>query len=372
LGITGNDDDFLLTRNRLYLNWEVSQDIRFFAEFLDANSSFENFAPRGIEENHADFLNLFVDLKLWENCHGTLSTRLGRQEMALGSQRFVSPLDWANTRRTFEGYRLTWKGSDWNVDGFFVNPVVVDRRNFDDGNNNVDFYGVFASNTSMENASMDLYWLALDNDLTGEASDTVGIRYNRNLANNNLFDFEGGYQFGDNADGSDREALFFTVGLGHKFNHRLKPTAWVYYDYAEGGNAQGAGNGLDQLFPLAHKYLGFMDLFGRSNIEDLNFLFTMELSPKAKLLLWYHNFWLENAADTPYNVNGSAFAGGVTPGDDELGQELDLLLSLDLTARTNLLIGYSHFFAGDYYDTAGLPVNGTDADFFYTQLQFNF
>ena len=371
-GITGDDDDFLLIRNRLYLDWQLTPNIRFFSEFLDANSSFENFSPRAIEENHADFLNLFMDATLWDDCRGKLTARIGRQELLYGAQRLVSPLDWANTRRTFDGYRLLWEGDDWNVDGFFVNPVAVDRRNFDDTNEDVDFYGIYATNKRLKNATLDVFWLALDNDLNGENSDTLGLRYNRDLANDNLLDFEGGYQFGDNADGSDRDAWYFTLGLGHRFKHRLKPTAWIYYDFADGGNSQGAGNGFDQLFPLAHKYLGFMDLFARSNIEDLNFLFTMQVSPRAKMLIWYHNFWLQSQTDTPYNVNGAAFAPGVTPVDDELGQELDLLLSLTITERTNLLLGYSHFFAGDYYDAAGLPVTGTDADFFYSQLQINF
>ncbi len=36
------------------------------------------------------------------------------------------------------------------------------------------------------------------------------------------------------------------------------------------------------------------------------------------------------------------------------------------------MLGYSHFWAGDYYKTTpGLPYRN-DANFFYTQYQFNF
>jgi hypothetical protein len=38
----------------------------------------------------------------------------------------------------------------------------------------------------------------------------------------------------------------------------------------------------------------------------------------------------------------------------------------------DLLFGYSHFFAGDYYKlTPGVPTSN-DGDFFYTQYQWNF
>jgi hypothetical protein len=35
---------------------------------------------------------------------------VGRQELLYGAQRLISPLDWANTRRTFEGGKLIWQG----------------------------------------------------------------------------------------------------------------------------------------------------------------------------------------------------------------------------------------------------------------------
>ena len=66
------------------------------------------------------------------------------------------------------------------------------------------------------------------------------------------------------------------------------------------------------------------------------------------------------------------FLAGSTPGDADLGQELDMILSCAMTPRQELLLGYSHFFSGDYYDTtAGVPWAG-DADFFYTQWTVNF
>ena len=101
------------------------------------------------------------------------------------------------------------------------------------------------------------------------------------------------------------------------------------------------------------------------------------LTDKSTLLLWYHYFALVNGNDVPYNVNMSPYAGMVS-GDAhnrDLGQELDFIATVPLTARMSILFGYSHFFSGDFYTTAtpavALPHTG-DADFFYTQYHVNF
>lgn len=97
-----------------------------------------------------------------------------------------------------------------------------------------------------------------------------------------------------------------------------------------------------------------MDLFGRRNIEDINFQLTLQPHEKVTCLLWYHYFRLQNINDVPYNVDMTWFAGlttGRQSGSRDLGQEIDLTASFAPAPRMNLLLGYSHFFAGDFYST---------------------
>lgn len=380
LGITGNSDDFLLHRIRLYMNTEIGDNIRVFAETLHADSNYEEFNPRPIEENSWDVQNLFIDLKLFDNGTRKLVARAGRQEISLGAQRYVSPLDWANTRRTFDGGRLLYTGEKWNIDGFWLAPTIRDFDDFDESNENVALYGVYGTNKTLANGTLDLYWLAFDNDLAGFAYDSIGGRYNGTLGGL-LFETEGAYQFGSNSDGSDHEAGFFMAGLGKKFaDAACSPTSWVYIDWASGSDELGAGNGHHHFQPLGHKYNGFMDLFGRRNLIDFNILTTLQIAPKVKALLWYHNFWLQNDNDTPYSLTQAPQQAGITPGDAHLGNELDFVLTLGITPRSNVLFGYSRFWAGDYYNTPGLltaagdPLtqDNADANFFYAQYTLNF
>lgn len=374
---TGADDQFWLTRYRLFANLRINDYFRFYGEALYADSAGETFAPRGIEVNRGEAQNLFVDVKLTES----LTARAGRQEILLGAQRLISPLDWANTRRTFDGYRMTYKADDTTIDGFYLNPVTRRFDDWDSTNEGVDFYGVYAAKAGTAVGNLETYYIGLDNQAADFSYHTLGSRVNGTADSGTLYEFEGGVQFGENSPGfGSHSAAFFTGGLGRQLDlcvggSSWKPTVWMWYDWASGGDDVPGARGDDSFdhgFPLAHKYLGFMDLFARRNINDVNFQFITPISKKVKLLVWYHYFFLDQKT-TPYNVGGNPISG-VAAGDRELGSEIDLALNVNLDARNSALIGYSHFNSGKYYSTTVDPgnVSDIDADFFYVQYQTRF
>ena len=372
LGLTGVDDDFLLHRTRIFANLQLHPDIRIYGEMLDAESNYENFGPRPIEVNRFEMQNLFVDARLIANGDSALTARVGRQELLFGAQRAVSPLDWANTRRTFEGARLIYKQKNRTTSAFWTNPMRIDNNSFDSPDRDQEFMGIYDSFTGKKNQTVDTYFLRLLNrrGANNFQFNTIGVRW-QGSRDEWLWDCEAAYQFGDNTDGSSHVAGMATFGFGRKLQGCWKPTLWAYYDWASGDDRTAAGNGFHHNFPLAHKYNGFMDLFGRRNLEDINFLLTLEPTKKLKLLAWYHYFFLETQTDSPYSVVMTPFSAAL-PGSADLGHEIDFLLTYKIDARQNFVLGYSHFFSGDYYDTtAGVPFNG-DANFFYTQWTFNF
>ncbi len=370
LGLTGRDDSFLLHRPRLYANAEVTERLRVYAEMIDALSAYEQFAPRAIEEDRTDLLNGFADVILWDDCGGTLGVRAGRQELLYGAQRTVSPLDWANTRRTFEGYKVFWKGEKWDVDGFWVRPVPPRTDRFDTPDQSQQFMGLYSTYKGLKKQTVDFYYLRLaEHDAPGFDFHTLGSRWEGSYESW-LAEAEAGYQFGS-FDGASHSAGAFTTGIGRKLgDDGWKPTLWLYYDWASGDDV--LGNGYHHLFPLAHKYLGFMDLFGRRNIQDLNTLLTLQPCEKLKLLAWYHVFWLQDPNDVPYGVTMAPFVN--TPGgSNELGHELDLLATFTTGPRSDLVLGYSHFFTGDFYRTNPTPPPFSgDANFYYVQYAVRF
>ncbi|TWU37382.1 alginate export family protein [Novipirellula artificiosorum] len=377
LGITGKDDNFWLSRQRLYADWKINDVFRVYGEVLDAQSMGEDYAPRPIEENDMDILNLFVDVVLIDSGSSKLTARVGRQELLYGAQRTVSPLDWANTRRTFEGVRMLYQTGDTSIDAFWTEFVPVSPTRADESDAARQFYGVYASEKNLPVGTMDAYYLGYDNKTVGFSLHTIGSRILGETDRGWLYDVEGAFQFGSDATPSNHEAGFFTAGLGRKYEtNLLSPTVWAYYDYASGEEdfaEVGAGDGgYEHLFPLAHKYNGFMDLFGRRNLHDFNVLANTPLTKKISLVLWYHYFRLDEQT-TPYSVVMTPYNKTTQAESKDLGHEIDVLFNINLNPRNNVLLGYSHFAGGDYYDTPGikptLAGDDADADFFYAQFQ---
>jgi len=359
-----SNTDFLLSRFRLYANWKVNDRIRVYAEGIHADviDGGNEFIPRGIDRNRGDFLNLFIDLKLTDH----LTARVGRQELLYGAQRTVSPLDWANTRRTFEGARLLYKNGDWANDTFWTGFVPVDFDDFDEANYNRRFYGNYTTYSGFENATVDAYYLGFDNQNANFSLHTLGLRLNGSVENW-LWEFEGGPQFGRQSGlGQDHNAGFATAGIGRKMQKLPGgATIWFYYDYASGGTeAAGDFNQYNQLFPLAHKYLGFIDGVARSNIESPNILLTMKPGKKWNLLMWYYHFIANDSGSVVPVVAGNQQNENLNSSD--LGDELDVVLKYGICPRSNILFGWSHFWAGNRI------IGTNDADFVYGQYTLNF
>ncbi|WP_197529165.1 alginate export family protein [Aeoliella mucimassa] len=366
------ETDFLLTRLRLYTNWKVSDRVRLYAEGIYADvSTSDLYIPRAIDDNYGDFLNLFVDVAVTDST----AVRVGRQELLYGSQRVVSPLDWANTRRTFEGVKIMYNECDWSIDTFFTNYVPVDDTDLDQADYNQRFYGVYGVYSGLENATVDMYYLGYDDDraLGSNAAGsrdfslhTLGLRISGSQGDW-LYEFEGGPQFGRQSGiGANHSAGFATAGIGRKLDMKWKPTIWFYYDYASGNSADGDFNRYNQLFPLAHKYLGFIDATQRANIESPNLLLTMTPHEKVSLLFWYYHLMSNTAGDIVPSIGGTPTQ---STSSKDWGDELDATVQYKFTPRSNILFGYSYFWAGNKIT----PVAGaTDADFFYTQWELNF
>lgn len=359
--------DFLLTRLRLYTNWKASEDVRVFVEGIlaDVTDDDGTYEPRIIDRNFGDFLNAFADLTLTD----CATLRIGRQELLYGEQRLVSPLDWSNTRRTFEGVKLITKHDDWTIDGFYTHFVPVIPNELDEADYRQPFYGTYATYTGVENRIWDIYYLGYDNRNPGTITADFSLHTfgTRLFATEGdwLYELEGGVQLGRQSGlGLDQEAGFATAGIGRKMSrHPWSPTVWVYYDYASGNAAGGDFNRFNNLFPLGHKYLGFIDAVQRSNIESPNVLVTMKPNDKVEFLLWYLHFMSNTAGDIVPSFGGTPLQSTASK---DLGDELDLILKYNFGPRSNILFGWSHFWRGNKI------LAPQDADFFYTQWELNF
>ena len=157
------DNDYTLTRVRAYADLLVGENLRFFGEFIWADSLGEDLAPLPIDVNLGDALNLFVELNMFDYAGKPVYARVGRQELLFGSQRLVSTLDWANVRRTFDGVRIFRTGEQWDFDLFYTAFVPADPDDFDEPDSNREFAGAWATYRPKKGHFLDFFYLYFEN-----------------------------------------------------------------------------------------------------------------------------------------------------------------------------------------------------------------
>lgn len=374
--LTEENNTYTVNRVRAYGDLWYEDKFRLYTEFISADITGYELPPFPTDVNKADFLNLFMDVKLGDVEGKPVYVRVGRQEMLFGSQRLISTLDWANTRRTFQGVSAFRQGEDWDVTAFWVRPVIPEANKLDSWDEKQNFAGVWTTYRPEKGQALDFYYLYLDNEnriaqqgivRAPFQAHTLGTRYVGDK-NNVLWDGEIALQLGERGNESIVAGMA-TAGAGYHFDQLpMNPTFWLYYDYASGDSSPNSGNynTFNQLYPFGHYYLGWADLVGRQNIQDLNaHLF---LYPTNWMTLWFqaHHFWLAESEDALYNAAGNAYrrSPNGSAGRD-VGTELDFTANFHLTKHADLMVGYSKLFGGSFLENTAGPNKAVDSDLLY-------
>lgn len=385
-----HDDTFLLSRLRLHGDLHVGEHIRVFVEgksSLETDRSLVG-GRRTLDTDEIDLQNGFVDLRLRLVEGDGFTLRAGRQEMAFGRQRLVSPLDWSNTRRTFDGVSGIFKLQDWTVTGFWTLFVPVQKYKFNTSDLSTQFFGIYATGKPpfTDWFDLDLYWLGLQSDVGAfngtpfaqyngtvgrEERHTLGGRLWGSVAHTGFdYELEGAFQVGRVGSGSV-DAFMITGLLGHTFKQfPTVPRLQIGLDYASGDHKAGGDvQTFSQLFPLGHAYFGYIDTVGRQNIIDLYPGFSFQAFRKLVASLEGHLFWRADTHDALYNASGNVVRAGSAGSSSEIGSEIDLLFRYQFDRHLLGLLGYSHFFAGEFIKQSG---PSKDIDFTYLTLQYTF
>lgn len=374
------DDGFGLLRLRLHGDLRAGRHLRVFVEGKSSLASGRELpgGNRILDVDSADVQNAFLDLRLGE---GKLTLRLGRQELQFGKQRLVSPLDWSNTRpRSFDGLRLVFRHGTWRTDGFWSRHVRTRKYSLNSSHDSgTQFFGIYsAGKLPGTGLDLDLYWLGLDRKaapwggfVAGEERHTLGIRLGGAFSGSWDFDVEGAYQFGRHGP-RDIRASMTAAQLGHRIQGlAAAPRVYTGLDWASGDrNPSDSRLGtFNQLFPLGHAFLGFIDLVGRQNVVD--WASGVSVSPLRRLTasLDVHQFWRTQKGDAFYDAGGAVIRPANPEFSRGLGWETDLVLRWSLDRHTLLEGGWSYFFPGRFLEQSG-PAERVQ--FLYLSAQFTY
>ncbi len=374
-----------------------------YVEAIDASTFGEELPILPIDENRADLLQYYVDVKLMELENGEVHGRYGRQTLLYGDQHVMSPLSWANTFRNFEGFKTYYKGDKWDIDAFAVQPVngaargtVFKTESFDTPDQSEWVNGVYATYRGLDQGTMDIYWIwDVENepDLTRQDGNrhTFGARYYGKKEVKDCcdtvertwgYDVQGAFQVGEDdfqSGGPDLDVFagFFNATVSHTWNKvDMKPTVFALYYLGSGDEdpTDGRDSTYFSLYPLGHAYWGILDNLGGQNMVDYSIGSKIAPTEKLSLLAQWHWFDKHRTQDYVYNIAGaplgprSTDAGGTE--DSHIGNELDLIATYVVNKNLTLQGGYSWFWYGGAVTNTAL--NRDDARQFYFLANYQF
>ena len=152
----------------------------------------------------------------------------------------------------------------------------------------------------------------------------------------------------------------------------MTPRLALGFDWATGDHdpADAQHNTFNQLFPLGHKYFGWLDQVGRQNILGPHIMLTFKPCKPVKMAIAYHQFFLDHNDDALYNAAGAP-ARRDTFGNSgsAVGGELDLTVAWNVDRHQKVLFGYSHLRPGSFIDHTG---DNDEVDLIYLQYVFTF
>ncbi len=339
-----------------------------------------------------------------------VSVKAGRQELVYGDQRLVGHLRWNNNARTFDALKVRWQNPVFGVDIFTGGLVYNDHHNLNRSYIGSDtFSGAYFNwPTLATKAVVESYLLArnvntgiADQDFSGVAAPfrlpakqdlyTAGLRVRSKPGSYGPWDygFELMHQFGNRATTApaatpaavraaarlDQDAYSAVLQGGYTWTEHLwQPRLAVLYSYASGDKsaADTKSQTFQNLFATTHLHYGYMDFNSLQNLHDVRVTYAVKPATNLSFALEGHIQALATSADFWYNVGGVfRNAGGyATRGtSNKLGTELDLAASWNPIPSTQLELGVSRYFRGNYIKES-LADNGGSKDASYVYLQF--
>ena len=164
----------------------------------------------------------------------------------------------------------------------------MQRHDFNQTNNNVRLYGINTRQQVNEEITRSYYWLTLELDNIDARYDTFGF-HSKGARGDLLYEFEGGVQAGRNPDQTKHLAGLAVIGLGTELQGKIPGQLWVYYEWASGSDTLGMDGTITSHAP--HRHLGYIDLFGRRNLNDVNVRWDYQPTESLELRVHYHYFW---------------------------------------------------------------------------------
>ena len=340
-----NQDASLFTTQRSRLNFDFKSDkFATYVSLQDVRLWGNQPQLVGNEDNSVSLHQVWAEFGIISD----LSLKLGRQEVAYDNQRIFGSVGWAQQARSHDMAILKYE-SDFKAHLGLAYHENGDRtNNFYDGPDAYKALQFVWLNKKLND--LELSFLLLNNG-KGYAKDTntagemtkQGIRYSQTFGptvkyklgdlslNGNFY-----LQTGKDANDTDISAYEFLVEGAYKITSNISVTGG--YELLSGTKMDDTKNkSFTPFYGTNHKFNGFMDYFyvgNHMNNVGLSDLYFKVKYAKDKFWVDGHIHFFGSAVDIPDNSKN-------------LGNEIDIWASYNISDITNLKFGYSQMFVTD-------------------------
>jgi hypothetical protein len=378
------DDDVLLYRSRLSLDYRLENRAHAFVEFQDARYALNrlelsDFSGPCSYRDDFDLRQAYVE---WQRIgESPFGLKLGRQIFQYADRRLFAPADWGNVGNYWwDAAKLTFDTRATQVDAIYAQRVLSEPTewNFDHWQYHV---GAVYARIKQLPVTLDTFYVIKNtwgDDVTSEhgtgneTRHTFGFFSERPAGNGWDYGLFVAGQLGDYA-GDDIGAFGVITRVGYTFPVAWKPRLGAEFNYASGDSdpKDGRIGTFDGIFGAMDIPYGWMNVVSFKNLEDYAVNASIQPLRPLKLSAEYHYFRLAEASDAWYWVNGKAERRDPTGATGcDLGHEVDLIARWQVNKELELLFGYARFFPGSYVRRT--PGSHSAASWAFAQFIYTF
>jgi hypothetical protein len=361
----GREDNHLLSRLRLDLQFQANEQWAFRAEIQDARTlggSFSDtdfFGRNNPYRDTADINKAYLHFQPKPK----FQLVLGRQSVSLGDRRVFGPGDWGNTGRyawdaVLAQARLGKVESRW----LFGRPIIHAPERWPNRTSAGPTAFSSYNSLSFQAFDLDLFYVAkLDGrGLRGEVGS--GGLYSHNLGfqltgRRGSLDYASTVVAETGSRGGDPiRAYGYTLLVGYAWDVAWKPRLEAQHVVASGDKDPGDGRcgTFGGLFSGADTVLyGWMNLFFWRNLRESRLDLILTPAREVELRAEYHYFALHQSGDAWYSPGGVMRRDSSGRSGSSLGHEFDVTLRKQFHPRAAILAGYSLFLPSEFVRKTG-------------------
>lgn len=360
--------EFLNSNLQRYLFHNDTHLGRHFRVFTQVQSSLE-FGKKGgpwyTDKDTFEVHQAFVDIGAGASsgAKNYVTLRVGRQEVALSTNHFVSTGDFFNSRRAFDGARLMVGRGSWTYLFEATKPVEINFGAFDDKPEHARTSwaaGFIAPNPLTRGGQTAGFYIGLDSKsqmwnrgIGRDERHTIGGRI-LGMRKGWDYTYEVLAQVGTFtsflpvARPVAIRAWGFTSDNGYTNQRsRFYPRLGARFNVTSGDSGRGALGTFHPLFPDT-AYSGRMGMIGPSNIIDVTPTGRFALSRRVFFIPEWSFFWRQNTNDGVYGVLNYLAKPGNYSRARFVGHQMALASHIIIDRHLSYTMAYNYLWAGEF------------------------